>query len=130
MHDIIKFNRGKGYVPTAESAEETGVKDLINKGVAEVDPARPFEYTAMNVIRHGPQVNFVPYMWEYEHDKVVSDNGYLGVVARPGPFPIAMVHQGQWTVLTTVKSCLTFTNRVILRYQNTGNRILLQEALV
>ncbi len=78
MHDIIKFNRGKGYVPTAESAEETGVKDLINKGVAEVDPARPFEYTAMNVIRHGPQVNFVPYMWEYEHDKVVSDNGYLG----------------------------------------------------
>ncbi len=108
MHDIIKFNRGKGYVPTAESAEETGVKDLINKGVAEVDPARPFEYTAMNVIRHGPQVNFVPYMWEYEHDKVVSDNGYLGVVARPGPFPIAMVHQGQWTVFDDSKELFNF----------------------
>ncbi|HDS6529203.1 TPA: RHS repeat protein, partial [Klebsiella aerogenes] len=108
MHDIIKFSHGKGHVPTAESSEERGIKDLINKGVAEIDPSRPFDYTAMNVIRHGPQVNFVPYMWEYEHDKVVSDNGYLGVVARPGPFPVAMVHQGEWTVFDDSKELFNF----------------------
>ncbi|CAI1078449.1 Uncharacterized conserved protein [Serratia entomophila] len=108
MHDIIKFSDGKGHVPTAESSEERGVKDLINKGVAEVDPSRPFEYTAMNVIRHGPQVNFVPYMWEHEHDKVVNDNGYLGVVASPGPFPVAMVHQGEWTVFDNSEELFNF----------------------
>ncbi|EOZ9390968.1 RHS repeat-associated core domain-containing protein [Enterobacter cancerogenus] len=108
MHDIIKFSHGKGHVPMAESNEERGVKDLINKGVAKVDPSRPFEYTAMNVIRHGPQVNFVPYMWEHEHDKVVKDNGYLGVVARPGPFPVAMVHQGEWTVFDDSKELFNF----------------------
>ncbi|EAM1646947.1 RHS repeat protein, partial [Salmonella enterica] len=108
MHDIIKFSHGKGHVPMAESNEERGVKDLINKGIAKVDPSRPFEYTAMNVIRHGPQVNFVPYMWEHEHDKVVKDNGYLGVVARPGPFPVAMVHQGEWTVFDNSKELFNF----------------------
>lgn len=108
MHDIIKFSHGKGHVPMAESNEERGVKDLINKGVAKVDPSRPFEYTAMNVIRHGPQVNFVPYMWEHEHDKVVKDNGYLGIVARPGPFPVAMVHQGEWTIFDDSKELFHF----------------------
>ena len=56
----------------------------------------------------GAVLTFVPYMWEYEHDKVVSDNGYLGVVARPGPFPIAMVHQGQWTVFDDSKELFNF----------------------
>ena len=56
----------------------------------------------------GAALTFVPYMWEYEHDKVVSDNGYLGVVARPGPFPIAMVHQGQWTVFDDSKELFNF----------------------
>ncbi len=108
MHDIIKFSNGKGYVPSAESSEEREVKDLINKGVAEVDPSRPFESISMNVIRHGPQVNFVPYMWEHEQDKVVKDNGYLGVVARPGPFPVAMVHQGEWTIFDNSKELFNF----------------------
>jgi insecticidal toxin complex protein TccC len=108
MHDIIKFSHGKGHVPTAESSEERGIKDLINKGVAEVDPSRPFYYTAMNVIRHGPQVNFVPYMWEHEQDKVVNDNGYLGAVARPGPFPVAMVYQGEWTIFDDSKELFNF----------------------
>ena len=62
----------------------------------------------MNVIRHGPQVNFVPYLWEFEHDKVVKDNGYLGVVAKPGPFPIAMVHQGAWTIYESSQELFEF----------------------
>jgi insecticidal toxin complex protein TccC len=108
MHDIIKFSGGRGHIPAAESAEERGVKDLINRGVAQVDPSRPFELTAMNVIRHGPQVSFVPYMWEYENDKVVKDNGYLGIVARPGPFPVAMVHKGAWSIFDTSEELFNF----------------------
>lgn len=109
MHDIIKFSsKGIGHVPIAESDEEKGVKDLINKNIAMVDPLRPFESTAMNVIRHGPQVNFVPYMWKYENDKVVKDKGYLGAVARPGPFPVAMVHKGQWTIYDNKEELFNF----------------------
>jgi insecticidal toxin complex protein TccC len=62
----------------------------------------------MNVIRHGPQVNFVPYMWNHENGKVMKDNGYLGVVARPGPFPVAMVHQGEWSILENTEELFSF----------------------
>ncbi|HEN3621975.1 TPA: RHS repeat-associated core domain-containing protein, partial [Yersinia enterocolitica] len=108
MHDIIRFHAHQGAVPKAESAEETGVKDLINHGVAKVDINRPADNIAMNVIRHGPQVSFVPYMWEHEQDKVIKDNGYLGIVARPGPFPIAMVHQGQWGIFDNTEELFNF----------------------
>ncbi len=108
MHDIIRFHAHQGAVPKAESAEETEVKNLINQGVVRVDINRPADNIAMNVIRHGPQVNFVPYMWEHEQDKVVKDNGYLGIVARPGPFPIAMVHQGQWGIFDNTEELFRF----------------------
>ncbi|HEN3646127.1 TPA: RHS repeat-associated core domain-containing protein, partial [Yersinia enterocolitica] len=108
MHDIIRFHAHQGAVPKAESAEETEVKNLINQGVGRVDINRPADNIAMNVIRHGPQVNFVPYMWEHEQDKVVKDNGYLGIVARPGPFPIAMVHQGQWGIFDNTEELFRF----------------------
>jgi len=108
MHDIIQYNESGGVVPGAESVEEKAVKDMINTGVAEIDPLRPFNNTAMNVVRHGPQVNFVPYMWEHEPDKVMKDNGYLGVVARPGPFPVAMVHQGEWSILEGTEELFDF----------------------
>ncbi|MDA5537321.1 RHS repeat-associated core domain-containing protein, partial [Yersinia mollaretii] len=113
MHEIIRFNAHQGTVPKAESAAETGVKDLINQGVAKVDIKRPADNTAMNVVRHGPQVSFVPYMWEHEQDKVIKDNGYLGIVARPGPFPIAMVHQGQWGIFDNTEELFDF-------YKNTN----------
>ena len=57
----------------------------------------------------GPQVNFVAHMWKHERDKVNRDNGYLGVVARPGPFPIAMVNRDSGQSLKAVASCLIFT---------------------
>ena len=70
----------------------------------------------MNVVRHGPQVNFVSYMWKNEFEKVQADNGYLGAVARPGPFPIAMVHQGRWSILENSNELFEFygsTNTVV-----------------
>ncbi|MFW5400026.1 RHS repeat domain-containing protein [Yersinia sp. 1252 StPb PI] len=108
MHEIIRFNAHQGTIPKAESAEEIGVKDLINHGVAKVDIKRPADNTSMNVVRHGPQVSFVPYMWEHEKDKVVKDNGYLGIVARPGPFPVAMVHQGHWSIFDNTEELFGF----------------------
>lgn len=108
MHDIIQYNTHLGTVPKADSAEEIRVKDLINQGVAKVDIKRPVENTSMNVVRHGPQVNFVDHMWEQEKDKVLADGGYLAVVAKPGAFPIAMVHQGEWGIFESSEELFDF----------------------
>ena len=116
MHDIIYFDGGKGAVPVAGSDQEENVKTLINKEVAEVDPARPFDKEHMNVIRHGPQVNFVDHMWKNEFEKVKEDNGYIKVVAEPGPFPIAMVHQGEWSIFENKEDLFGF-------YEKTGTPI-------
>lgn len=116
MHDIIRFSGGQGHVPASGSDAEAEVKDLINLGVSASDPARSFDDVSMNVVRHGPQVNFVSYMWENEFEKVKADNGYLGAVARPGPFPIAMVHQGRWSILENSNELFEFyasTNTVV-----------------
>lgn len=99
MHDIIIKGPGGGTIPEVGSLDERGVKDDINSGVAARDSARPFEKESMNVVRHGPQVNYVPYMWKFEKDKVKADNGYPGTVANPGAYPIAAVNDGQWSIL-------------------------------
>lgn len=108
MHDVIQSRQGKGIVPRSGSSEEAQVMNLINHAIAELDSARPFENTPMNMIRHGPQVNFVSHMWSHEFDKVKQDNGYLEAVARPGPFPIAMVHQGQWSIIESTRELFDF----------------------
>ncbi|VVP23672.1 hypothetical protein PS865_04002 [Pseudomonas fluorescens] len=108
MHDVIQIRQGKGIVPGSGSSEEAQVMNLLNHAVAELDSSRPFDNTPMNVIRHGPQVNFVSYMWGHEFDKVKQDNGYLEAVARPGPFPIAMVHQGQWSIIESTGELFDF----------------------
>jgi insecticidal toxin complex protein TccC len=108
MHDIIQIRGGRGTVPGAGGSEEAHVMDSINHAIAELDPARPFHNTSMNMIRHGPQVNFVSHMWRHELDKVKQDNGYLEAVARPGPFPIAMVYQGQWSIIESSRELFDF----------------------
>lgn len=62
MHDLIQFsdNSPKGRVPEADGHEETAMKDRINREVAAVDPARPFESEPTNVIRHGPRSILFP----------------------------------------------------------------------
>ncbi|WP_395593402.1 RHS repeat-associated core domain-containing protein [Pseudomonas sp. B26140] len=112
MHDIIQVKGGKGILPGSGSVEEAQVMDSLNHAIAELDPVRPFDNTSMNMIRHGPQVNFVAHMWRHEFDKVKRDNGYLGAVARPGPFPIAMVNQGQWTIIESSSELFDFYRSV------------------
>lgn len=111
LHDIILFKDGRGRVPDAGEKDESAIINRINRLVSEVDPARPYENKFMNVVRHGPQVNYVPYMWRYELDKVKSDKGYLGVVAKPGPFPIAMVYRGKWSIVENQNDLFEFYNQ-------------------
>lgn len=108
VHDIIYFEDGVGVIPEADSKKENEIKDKINALVAEGDPARPFDKKVMNVIRHGPQVNFVPYMWQHEPETVKKDNGYLANVASPGPFPIAMVYKGEWQIFYEKEELFNF----------------------
>jgi insecticidal toxin complex protein TccC len=83
------------------SEDEIGIRHAINKNIAAVDASRPFEATHMNAVRHGAQNNFVPYMWQEEREHVKQSQGYLGVVARPGPFPVAIIDGSDWTVTDT-----------------------------
>ncbi|MFD3247915.1 RHS repeat-associated core domain-containing protein [Rahnella aquatilis] len=99
MHDIV--SKSSGAAPAVGSEDETGIRHAINKNIAAVDPSRPFEATHMNAVRHGAQNNFVPYMWQEERHLVEQSQGYLGVVARPGPFPVAIVDGSDWTVVDT-----------------------------
>lgn len=101
MHDIISFDKGGkgGHVPVADESEEEKVKNLINLEVSKLDANRPYDFIEKNVVRHGPQVNFVPHMWNHEKDNVVKSGGYLGVVARMGEFPIAFVNKGKWEIV-------------------------------
>lgn len=113
MHDIIIFDKNqRGHIPKADSAEERNVKDLINREVSGVDSARPFEQEHINVVRHGPQVNFVEHMMNEELSEVVHSGGYLGVVAKPGPFPVAMVHRGKWQILENENELYSFYNQL------------------
>lgn len=111
LHDIICFKGNAGSIPVAGGAEENGIIDSINSGVSAVDPVRPFERRSMHVVRHGPQVNYVPYMWDYERLQVKKNKGYLGVVAKPGPFPIAMVFKGRWYIFETQQELFSFYNK-------------------
>jgi insecticidal toxin complex protein TccC len=99
MHDIVLKN--SGVAPAVGSEDEIGIRHAINKNIAAIDPSRPAEATHMNAVRHGAQNNFVPYMWQEERQHVEKSQGYLGVVARPGPFPVAIVDGGDWTVADT-----------------------------
>ncbi|MCP1489935.1 insecticidal toxin complex protein TccC [Pseudomonas fluorescens] len=104
MHDLITF-RGAGRPRTvlADSKEEKDIIDMMNRYVAAADPGRPFDIKQRNVIRHGPQVNFLSHMLASEPEVVANFGGLLGAVARPGEFPVAMLDRGQWTTLNNIE---------------------------
>lgn len=102
-HDIITF-RGAGRPRTvlAGSIEEQQVIDCINREVALDDSNRPFAVRQHNVLRHGPQVNYLSYMVSHEKDNVQQAGGVSGAVARPGEFPIAAVRKNTWTIINDI----------------------------
>ncbi|MFM0067256.1 hypothetical protein [Paraburkholderia aspalathi] len=98
-HDMITF-RGAGRPRSVlTGAEERTIIDRINREVARVDPNRPFHVRQRNVVRHGPQVNFLSYMVDQEAEQVRARAGVLGAVARAGAFPVAFVNRGAWSII-------------------------------
>ena len=103
-HDIITF-RGAGRPRTvlAGSLEEKLIIDCINREVAMDDMHRPFAVRQHNVVRHGPQVNFLSYMTHHEKNVMQNTGGVIGAVARPGEFPLAAVRRNTWTIINDVE---------------------------
>ncbi|MDI6539540.1 RHS repeat protein [Pantoea ananatis] len=96
LHEIVmKDTRRK---PGADSDLESHILRSLNMEIFKLDKNRPVERTYMNAVRHGPQSNFVEHMWDHERANVEQHGGYLAAVARPGPFPVALVDGDSWTV--------------------------------
>ncbi|EFO1377886.1 hypothetical protein DWH39_24250 [Escherichia coli] len=119
-HDMITF-RGAGRPRSVlvNSMEEKMIINAINMEVSKIDPRRPFNAVEYNVVRHGPQVNFSSYMLAHESQNVVDNNGFLGSVARPGEFPIAMCDRGTWQIIYNLGELTAFYNSIGARIKET-----------
>ena len=119
-HDMITF-RGAGRPRSVlvNSMEEKMIINAINMEVSKIDPRRPFNSVEYNVVRHGPQVNFSSYMLAHESQNVVDNNGFLGSVARPGEFPIAMCDRGTWQIIYNLGELIAFYNSIGARIKET-----------
>jgi len=108
-HDIITF-RGAGRPRTvmAGSTEERQVIDCINREIARCDENRPFLVKQYNVMRHGPQVNYLAYMLSHEKANIKQTGGVVGAVARPGDFPIAAVRKTTWTIIHDINQLAAY----------------------
>ena len=113
IHDMITF-RGAGRPRTvlAGSPEEQQIIDCINREVARVDEDRPFFVRQYNVVRHGPQVNYFSYMVSHEKTYISNNGGVLGVVARPGEFPIAIVRRNSWVIIDNIEQLALYYDSV------------------
>ncbi|MEI2453815.1 MULTISPECIES: Insecticial toxin [Lysobacter] len=122
MHDMLTFRgAGRPHTPLVDSKEELAIRKGINQAVADVDPRRPVADTEHNVIRHGPQVNFSSYMLDREAGVVKRDGGFLGVVARPGEFPVAMVDRGKWSIINDSNQLAGYYRSVGAQIKETWN---------
>lgn len=124
MHDMISFTTRPHSVPS-ESPDDHRIRGQLNAAVARVDGYRPFdkkkphEHEEHHVIRHGAQVNFVGYSMDREREEVKKHGGVLGVVARPGEFPIAFVSKGVWSIVNDIHELEIFYERIGARIKNT-----------
>ncbi|MEI2455825.1 C80 family cysteine peptidase [Lysobacter firmicutimachus] len=121
-HDMLTFRgAGRPHTPLVGSKTERSIMGGINRSVAAVDKNRPVEAIEHNVIRHGPQVNFSSYMLKNEAGKVKKDGGLLGVVARPGEFPVAMVDRGKWSIINDANELAEYYKSVGAQVKETWN---------
>lgn len=119
-HDMITF-RGAGRPRTVmvNSKEEKEIIDSINRQVATVDPARPFNDIEHNVVRHGAQVNFSSYMLSHEKSVVDQEGGFIGTVARPGEFPLAVCDRGKWSIIRSIQQLEAFYGSIGAKIKET-----------
>lgn len=105
LHDLITLRSGRprtvlvsgGKYEYGVRVEEDNIINLINDKVNAIDKARKNRHTHY-VIQHGPQVNYVSYMKEYEPHLPLVES-----VANPGEFPVALVNKGVWTIVEDLK---------------------------
>ncbi|MEZ2578103.1 hypothetical protein [Buttiauxella ferragutiae] len=108
-HDMITFRAaGRPRTVMVNSKEEKEIIDCINLQIARVDPARPFNDIEHNVVRHGAQVNFSSYMLSHEKNVVDREGGFIGAVARPGEFPLAICDRGNWFIIRSIHQLEVF----------------------
>ncbi|MGS3254584.1 hypothetical protein ACB368_27095 [Escherichia coli] len=55
----------------------------------------------------------------HESQNVVGNNGFLGSVARPGEFPIAMCDRGTWQIIYNLRELTDFYNSIGARIKET-----------
>ena len=102
LHDLLNLGRMPGPV-TQGTEEEWKLLASINAGVAAVDQdSRPYESTHKNVVRHGPQYNFVAHMAAEEGVSLLP-----GAVAKPS-FPLAMCDRGRWSIIQNLDELGSF----------------------
>jgi insecticidal toxin complex protein TccC len=123
MHDLITFRgAGRPHIVLADSKEEHNIIEMMNRYVAAVDPSRPFDVKQRNVIRHGPQVNFLSHMIASESEVVAKAGGVLGTVVRPGEFSVAMLDRGRWTVLNNIEALDSYYTGAGARIKEVGSQ--------
>ncbi len=108
-HDMLTFRgAGKPRTVMVDSSEEKEIINTINREIAGADNYRPFSDKEHNVIRHGPQVNYSSFMLSHEAHEVKKQGGFVGAVARPGEFPLAMVYRGEWSIINNLAELNSF----------------------
>jgi hypothetical protein len=112
LHDLLSFIGQPGPVPQG-SEEERKILDAFNAVVGVVDKdTRPVESEHKNVVRHGPQHNFIAYMRTQEGET----ESFVGAVAMPS-FPLAMCNRGEWSIINNLDELKAFylSNKVNLK---------------
>ncbi|RJF58554.1 hypothetical protein D4100_07340 [Serratia inhibens] len=102
MHCMITFRSGRPRTVHDDSKEEKAIIDSLNQAIAKVDTHRSFGDIQHNVIRHGAQVNYPSHMLASERNTVKNNRGLVLDVANPGPFPIAMLDRGVWSIINNI----------------------------
>ena len=109
LHDMISFSQHPHPIPS-DSPQERFVIDAINKAIAGVDTNRPFDKISHNVIRHGPQYNYIAHMKVHEKDETI-----VQAVAMPSiseDEPIWLVNRGSWHTIKTKKNLGEFYQKL------------------
>ncbi|MFM0069203.1 hypothetical protein [Paraburkholderia aspalathi] len=94
LHDLFSFT-GRPHTVPSNGIEESSLIDALNAAISAADSdLRPRNEPYMNLVKHGPQVNYVAFTMAEESNTHLSRN-----VAEPR-FPVAMyVAKNGWAVV-------------------------------
>ena len=116
LHDMISYS-GVRAQAGQNSAEEKRILLAINASIVPVDPQmRPVDSEHKNVVRHGPQNNFVAHMLSAE-----GERSFPGAVAMPS-FPLAMCDRGDWSIINDIAQLRQFHSNRGLRLKVTWDK--------